>query len=107
MERGSWDDPRARATRGLRRPSLDARSWDHPSHPLVIGGKGSLAAALPVERHVLACRGWAGENNGQFEHPARDVAMRRKRSNCWELFLRKDGVATGARKIQNIMRRLW
>ncbi len=30
---GSWDDPRARATRGLRRPSLDARSWDHPSHP--------------------------------------------------------------------------
>ena len=35
MERGSWDDPCARATRGLRRPSLDARSWDHPSHPLV------------------------------------------------------------------------
>src|SRR6266850_2708759 len=32
---GSWDDPRARATRGLRRPSLDARSWDHPTHPLV------------------------------------------------------------------------
>ena len=31
---GSWDDPRARATRGLRRPSLDARSWDHPTHPL-------------------------------------------------------------------------
>ena len=22
----------------------------------------SLAAALPVERRVLACRGWAGEN---------------------------------------------
>ena len=55
MERGSWDDPRARATRGLRRPSLDARSWDHPSHPLVKGGKGSLAAALL---------------NGLFEHPA-------------------------------------
>ena len=33
-EWGSWDDPRARATRGLRRPSLDARSWDYPSHPL-------------------------------------------------------------------------
>ena len=32
-EWGSWDDPRARATRGLGRPSLDARSWDHPSHP--------------------------------------------------------------------------
>jgi hypothetical protein len=23
-----------RATRALRRPSLDARRWDHPSHPL-------------------------------------------------------------------------
>ena len=90
MERGSWDDPRARATRGLRRmgrvawPSFcsrnahaqkmlvrraqsridqatlenemgkweDARSWDHPSHPLVKGGKGSLAAALLGERRV-------------------------------------------------------
>ena len=35
MGRGGWDDPRARATRGLRKPSLDARSWDHPSHPLL------------------------------------------------------------------------
>ena len=90
MERGSWDDPRARATRGLRRmgrvawPSFcsrnahaqkmlvrraqsridqatlenemgkwgDARSWDHPSHPLVKGGKRSLAAALLGERRV-------------------------------------------------------
>jgi len=34
MGQGSWDDPRARATRGLRRPSLDARIWDHPIHPL-------------------------------------------------------------------------
>ena len=37
MERGIWDDPLARATRGMRMPSLDARSWDHPSHPLVSG----------------------------------------------------------------------
>ena len=29
----------------------------------------SLAAALLVERHILACRGWAGENSGFFEHP--------------------------------------
>jgi hypothetical protein len=29
-----------------------ARSWDHPSHPLVKGGKGSLAAALLGERRV-------------------------------------------------------
>jgi len=37
MGRGDWDDPFARATRGLRRPSLDARSWDHPSHLLEKG----------------------------------------------------------------------
>ena len=39
LKRGgdSWNDPRARATRGLRRPSLDARIWDHPSHPLIKG----------------------------------------------------------------------
>jgi hypothetical protein len=30
-----WDDPRARATRGRGLPSLDARSWNHPSHPVV------------------------------------------------------------------------
>ena len=36
MSWGSWDNPRARATRGLRKPSLDARSWDHPSHPLKV-----------------------------------------------------------------------
>jgi len=35
MGQGGWDDPRARATRGRRLPSLDARNWDHPSHPLL------------------------------------------------------------------------
>ena len=40
---GSWDDPRARATRGLRRPSLDSRSWDHPSHLLKVIVPCSLA----------------------------------------------------------------
>ena len=30
----------------------------------------SLAAALPVERRVLARRGWAGEISSLFEHPA-------------------------------------
>ena len=49
----------------------------HPSHP---GGNTheeawkdhlcSLAAALPVERRVLARRGWAGETSGLFEQPA-------------------------------------
>jgi len=46
--------------------SFDARSWDHPSHPL----KVMLAAALPAEWRVLARRGWAGENCGLFEHSA-------------------------------------
>ena len=66
MERGSWDDPCARATRGLRRPSLDARSGDHPSHPLV--GDRSLrpcwTAILSILQNIfllpntywLACR---------------------------------------------------
>ena len=64
MERGSWDDPYARATRGLRMPSLDARSWDHPSHPLVSDrslrpclGQG----AFQGEEAVLADSGWEGE----------------------------------------------
>ena len=35
MRRGGWNDPRARATRGRGLPSLDARNWDHPSHPLL------------------------------------------------------------------------
>ena len=30
--------PCARATRGRRLPSLDARNWDHPSHPFVSDG---------------------------------------------------------------------
>ena len=63
MGRGSWDDPRARATRGLRRPSLDARSWDHPSHPLkrdsllrpCVQRRASLG-----EEAVLAASGWVG-----------------------------------------------
>jgi len=40
---GSWDDPRARATRGLRRPSLDARSWDHPTYPFKVTARCGLA----------------------------------------------------------------
>ena len=63
MGQGSWDDPRARATRGLRRPSLDARSWDHPSHPLK---RDSLLrpclgqGASRGEEAVLAASGWVG-----------------------------------------------
>ena len=40
---GSWDDPLARATRGLRRPSLDARSWDHPTNPNKVTARCGLA----------------------------------------------------------------
>ena len=66
--RGSWDDPCARATRGLRRPSLDALSWDHPSHPLksdsslrpcwtnflsILRSSVNLSRADAVEAHPL------------------------------------------------------
>jgi hypothetical protein len=37
MERGSWNDPLARGTRTIRMCSFDARSWDHPTHPLANG----------------------------------------------------------------------
>ena len=71
-ERGGWNDPLARATRGLRRPSLDARSGDHPGHPLksdsslrrCMGQGASLS-----EETVLADSGRAGENINLFEHP--------------------------------------
>jgi hypothetical protein len=55
MERGSWDDPCARATRGLRRPSLDARSWEHPSHPLV-----SNSSLRPCPRNGASWRAGVG-----------------------------------------------
>jgi len=35
----------------------------------------SLAAALPAEQRVLARWGWAGENRGLFEHPARFLLL--------------------------------
>jgi hypothetical protein len=66
MERGSWDDPCACATRGLRRPSLDSRSWDHPSHPLV--SDRSLRPCLGQGASRRA-RIWAGEKSEHFEHP--------------------------------------
>jgi hypothetical protein len=69
--RGSWDDPRARATRGLKRPSLDARSWDHPTHPF----KVQLAVALLGIKRVSARQGWVGEKSGLFEHPVGGVLL--------------------------------
>jgi hypothetical protein len=36
MGRGGWEDPRARATRGLRKPSLDVRSWIPIGPPLAV-----------------------------------------------------------------------
>jgi hypothetical protein len=65
---GSWDDPRARATRGLRRPSLDARSWDHQHPPLK-----NDSLLRPCLRNGASRRAGvgAGEKSGLFEHPAR------------------------------------
>jgi hypothetical protein len=51
MGRGSWDDPPARATRGRRLPSLDARSWDHPTHPLL--SERSLRPCWPAFLSIL------------------------------------------------------
>ena len=31
--RGGWEDPFARASPTMKLWSMDARSWDHPSHP--------------------------------------------------------------------------
>ena len=61
---GSWDDPLARATRGLRRPSLDARSWDYPTHPFKSDSSLRLCSwngASWGEESVLADSGQAGE----------------------------------------------
>jgi hypothetical protein len=74
MERGSWDDPSARRTRTIKRYSSDARSWDHPSHPLLsdrslrlcLGQGGSMS-----EEAVLADSGRAGEKAEHFDHPVR------------------------------------
>src|ERR1041384_6135461 len=77
--RGGWPGrlPCARATRGIKRPSLDARSGGLIR--AILGNVHeqawkdhlySLAAALPAEQRVLARWGWAGQNRGLFEHPA-------------------------------------
>ena len=65
-EWGSWDDPLARATRGLRRLSLDARSWDHPTHP----NKVTARCGLAWGKERLGAPGLGGfEKSGHFEHP--------------------------------------
>ncbi len=45
----------------------DARSWDHPCHPLV---SDRSSAVLLGTRRVLARQGWVGEKAGHFEHLA-------------------------------------
>jgi len=65
-ERDSWDDPSTRRTRTKKRCSSDARSWDHPSHPL---GSDKSPSAWLGSRRVSARQGWAGENAKHFEHP--------------------------------------
>ena len=62
--RGGWDDPFARATRGRGLPSLDARSWDHPSHPLVSGRSVRLCwtAFLSILKLSLSREGEESED---------------------------------------------
>jgi len=89
MGRGSWDDPRARATRGLRRIrgsrqtvllarraptikrwSLDARSEEQSAYSLwgSWGNQKALARANGTSRRAS---GWAGENIARsWDHPS-------------------------------------
>ena len=46
--------PCARATRGRRLPSLDARSWDHPSHPLVSDRLSAVMTAAMLTVALLS-----------------------------------------------------
>jgi len=60
----------AKVPKGFFRPS---KSIEWANGPTKCGEyllRSSLAAALPVERRVLARRGWADENSGLVEHPA-------------------------------------
>jgi len=51
---------------------LDARSWDHPSHPLEKESEitSLKQGAFVGEEAVLAAAGWAGVKSDLFEHPA-------------------------------------
>jgi flagellar L-ring protein FlgH len=46
--------PYARATRGRRLPSLNARSWDHPSHPLVSDRSSAVMTAIILTVALLS-----------------------------------------------------
>ena len=65
---GNWDNPRARATRGLRRPSLDARSWDYPSHPFK--SDSSLRPCWTNFLSILQSRIVLSETCGVEAHPS-------------------------------------
>lgn len=74
----AWRVPCARATRGLRRPSLDARNWgliqvirEKRIHASLEEHLCVFAEALPRRRCVSLHRGWVGEKDGRFDHPAR------------------------------------
>jgi len=45
--------------------SSDARSWDHPSHPL----KVIVRRGLAWDKARLGAQGWAGEKSGLIDHP--------------------------------------
>jgi len=62
-------DPAASLTR--RRAQTWCSLFVAPCAPEATSPVLPSAAALPAERRVSARRGWAGENRGFFEHPAK------------------------------------
>jgi hypothetical protein len=108
MGRGSWDDPRARATRGLRRMrgsrqtvllarraptikrwSLDARSEEQSAYSLWerCGNQKALARANGTSRRAS---GWAGEKDARSGRPNRSPS-RREGQRSFEI--KKDSLA--------------
>ncbi len=58
---------------------------------LIILRVADLAVAAPAERRVLARRGWAGEKDGLFDHPAgvffcRAIREDHRRLECQDRF---------------------
>lgn len=45
----------------------------------------TLPAASPEERRVLARRGWVGENDGYFEHPALTARQAKHLPDYWSV----------------------
>jgi len=68
MGRGSWDDPRARATRGLRRIRGSRQTVLLARRAPTIK-RWSLDARSEEQSACFLWESWAGEKSELFEHP--------------------------------------